>query len=135
MSGFIVGLLYLVSLAFLITLFFTYLLRNRGPWNSFWIFFFIVLLSVLAADIWIQPVGPIYQDVYWVPPLAVGLLIALLLAATTPSPQMRNRILNEKEKELTDNQRTYAAFGTFFWVVFLLLFVLVIVGWYNNYIS
>jgi len=132
MSGFLAGLLYLVSLAFLITLFFTYLLKNKGPWNSFWIFFIVIFLSVLAADIWIQPVGPMYQDVYWVPPLATGLLIALLLAATTPSPQARNKILNQKEKELTDSQRASAVVGTFFWILFLLLLVLVIVGWFNN---
>ncbi len=131
MNGIIYGTLYLVSLAFLITLFFTFLLKNRGPWGTFWTFFVIVLLAVFAADVWIGPIGPyFYEDVYWVPPLAVGLLIALLLAATTPSPKTRSE-LDLERKEIADDQ-TRITVGVFFWFLFVILLVLIIAGMFNN---
>ncbi len=126
MNGLLWGIIYLVSITFFITLFFNSLLRVRGPWGSFWAFFVIILLAVFAADIWVAPVGPYFGDTYWVPPLAVGLLIALLLAATTPSPGMRNKL--ETQKELEREDPAVIAFGTFFWFLLVFLLILVIAG-------
>ncbi len=89
------GVLYLFGVAFLITLFFGYAFRVRGPWGSFWTFFIVILFGVVAADLWVTPIGPYYKDIYWFPPLAVGLFIALLLAATTPSPRTRSKMNNK----------------------------------------
>ena len=133
MNVLLIGILYLVSIAFLITFFFVFLLKNRGPWGSFWAFFVVILLAVFAADVWVQPIGPYcFNEIYWVPPLAVGLLIALLLAATTPSPKTRSELELEKEK-IEENRKTNFALGTFFWVLFSLLLVLVIAGFFNKF--
>lgn len=133
MNGLFLGIIYLVSISFFITLFFTYLLRRRGPWGSFWAFFTIILLSVLVADAWVGPVGPIFfNHVYWVPPLTVGLLIALLLAATTPSPKTRSKLELDR-KEIAENKETSVALGTFFWFLFVIMLILVIAGSFVNY--
>jgi hypothetical protein len=133
MDGILIGILYLVSLTFIITFFFVFLLNNRGPWGNFWAFFVIILLAVFAADVWIGPVGPyFYDEIYWVPPLAVGLLFALLLAATTPSPKTRSKLEMEKNK-LAENQNTPVAIGTFFWFLFVLMLIIVTVGLFNKY--
>lgn len=132
MNELLLGILYLVSLAFLITVFFATLLRNRGPWGTFWSFFIVILLAMFATDLWVGPVGPyFFGGIYWVPPLAVGLLIALLLAATTPSPKARSEIEVEKKEIAKENQAT-AALGTFFWILFLFLIVLIAVGLFSN---
>lgn len=132
MNELLLGILYLVSIAFLITLFFVVLFKNRGPWGTFWTFFVVILLAIFAADVWVGPVGPDFLGgIYWVPPLAVGLLIAILLAATTPSPKTRSEIEVEK-KEVAKEERATAALGTFFWVLFLFLVVLIAVGLFNN---
>lgn len=132
MNGLLLGILYLVSIAFIITLFFTLLLRRSGPWGSFWSFFIIILLAVFAADFWVGPVGPyFYEGIYWVPPLAVGLLIALFLAATTPGPKTRSELEVEK-KEIAEEQKAGVALGTFFWVLFVFMLVLVVIGLFNN---
>jgi len=132
MNSLIIGILYLVTISFAITLFFTYFLKRRGPWGSFWASFVIILLSVFAADIWIGPAGPfIYENVYWVPPLIVGLLIALLLAATTPSPQIRSEIDIQKE-EMKRRREIMLTTGTFFWFLFVIMLAVVIVGLLNN---
>jgi hypothetical protein len=121
------GILYLVIIAFLITLFFRFLLQTTGPWGSFWAFFTIILLAVIAANVWISPIGPyFFENIFWAPPLAVGLLIALLLAATTPSPVMRSK--TEAEKEHAGQEAAAVALGTFFWFLIIFLIIIILAG-------
>jgi len=131
MNGLFLGIIYLVSVATLITLFFTVLLKNKGPWGNFWSFFIVILLAVFAADVWIGPVGPYWFDgIYWVPPLAVGLIIALLLAATAPSPKTRNELELETRK-LDPEEKVPVVYGTFFWLLFLVMLILITVGFFQ----
>lgn len=128
MNALLLGIIYLVSISFAITVFFTFLLKRRGPWGSFWTFFALVLLSVFVADAWVGPVGPIFfNHIYWVPPLTVGLLIALLLAATTPSPKTRSE-LEMYQDEINENKKSTIALGAFFWLLFAIMLVLIIAG-------
>jgi hypothetical protein len=121
------GILYLVIIAFLITLFFRFLLQTTGPWGSFWSFFTIILLAIIAANVWISPMGPyFFENFFWAPPLAVGLLIALLLAATTPSPVMRSK--TEVEKEQAGKEAAAVALGTFFWFLIIFLIIIILAG-------
>jgi len=132
MNSLFLGIVYLVSITFLITLFFSYFLKRRGPWGSFWAFFTIILLAVFATDFWVGPVGPyFYESVYWIPPLVVGLIIALLLAATTPSPKTRSELELQKD-EINKGQEATLALGTFFWFLFVFMLVIVIVGLFNS---
>ncbi len=123
----LLGLFYLTGLAAIITLIFRWFLSARGPWGSFWTFFTIVLLAILASDLWIGPIGPYYADVYWLPPLIVGVLIAFLLAATTPpgKPLTRNeKLSNENLVE----EKTSVVVGRFFWFLIVFLFILILLG-------
>lgn len=126
MDGFIWGIAYLLLISFLITLFFRFLLRVSGPWGSFWAFFIIILLAVIAADIWVSPIGPHFEDIYWVPPVAAGLLIALLLAATTPSPMARSE--RDADKNANKEQAAAVALNTFFWFLVIMLVILILAG-------
>jgi hypothetical protein len=131
MNGLFIGIIYLVSLALLITLFFTVLLKNKGPWGNFWSFLIVILLAVFAADVWIGPVGPYwFHEIYWVPPLAVGLIIALLLAATVPSPKTRNELELEARKP-DPKEKVPVIYGIFFWLLFLVLLILITVGFFQ----
>jgi hypothetical protein len=121
------GVLYLVIIAFLITLFFRFLLQTAGPWGSFWAFFIIILLAVFAANIWVSPIGPyFFENVFWVPPLAAGLLIALLLAATTPSPKFRSE--TDMDKKEAKEQAAGVVLSTFFWFLLVFFLILIIAG-------
>lgn len=130
MNGFIWGIGYLLLISFLITLFFRFLLRVSGPWGSFWAFFIIILLAVFAADVWVSPVGPNFEDLYWVPPIAAGLLIALLLAATTPSPVIRSR--NGNDRKTHKEEAAALTLNTFFWFLVVFLVIVILAGIFIN---
>ncbi len=109
------GLLYLIGLAAAITFIFTRFLKARGPWGSFWTFFTITLLGAFAAYLWVSPVGPDYGDIYWLPPLVVGVLIAFLLAATSPPAKPLTRA-EEPENSPEPSSVVAIAVGNFFLV-------------------
>jgi len=121
------GLLYSASIALIITIFFTYALRIYGPWGNFWTFFLILLLAVLAANLWVRPIGPSFQGIYWIPPIAAGFLVASILAASSPPSKPFSR-LNKNPKDYMKRKANAMALGTFFWFVVVFMFVLVIMG-------
>jgi hypothetical protein len=121
------GLLYSASIALIITIFFAYALRIYGPWGNFWTFFLILLLAVLAANLWVRPIGPSFQGIYWIPPIAAGFLVASILAASTPSSKPFSR-LNKNPKDYMERKANAMALGAFFWFVVVFMFVLVIMG-------
>ncbi|MFW6226518.1 MAG: hypothetical protein ACOC31_00285 [Bacteroidota bacterium] len=123
------GIFYFIFLALAITALFSYGFRSRGPWGSFWTFFLILFLAIWAADVWIAPTGPYWGDIYWFPPLAVGLHIALLLAAATPSPRARAEADVSASEDETD---AVVAIGGFFWIILILLFIAAIAGLFIN---
>jgi hypothetical protein len=60
----------------------------------------------------------------------VGLIIALLLASTTPSPKTRSRL--EAKNDPSDDKSPAVALGTFFWFVLVFMLVLVALGFLTN---
>lgn len=125
------GILYIFSVAAILTFVFTKLLRVRGPWGSFWTFFSVTLLAILAADLWIEPIGPFYGDIYWLPPLVVGLIVAFLLASTSP-PTKPIKNYKEPLNEIIEEQSQVIALGSFFWFLLILLLLLVVLGSLNT---
>lgn len=130
--------------AILIALFFTLLIRLafkvRGPWGSFWSFALILLLGVWAASLWINPVGPVYFGVAWIPLFFVGLTLALVLAAATPTAQEQEAIAVEQgqshpanDAESVSRQRKQdtgmAAISGFFWIMIIVFAVAIVSGY------
>jgi hypothetical protein len=124
---FLFSIMYAVLVAFGISALFTFGLRVRGPWGSFWTFFIVLFLIVWAADVWITPIGPFWAGIYWFPPLAVGLLIALLLAASTPTAS-NQEFREQPETPKVKEESASIALGMFFWIVLVLLIAAVVTG-------
>ena len=118
------GILFAIVIALLVGALFYYVFRTAGPWGSFWTFLLILILAGLAAEIWVEPIGPAMYEVAWIPVLFVILLFAILLAAATPSRSTRN-LPPETEAELESD---VAAIGGFFWLLLIILAVAVIIG-------
>jgi len=51
--------------------------------------FFIIFLATWAGGLWIQPVGPAMWGVSFTVFIVVGVLVALMVAATLPTPSHR----------------------------------------------
>jgi hypothetical protein len=123
----ILYLVYLLVIALIIGALFYYVIGVKGPWDRFWPFMVIILLSVLAAGLWVQPVGPNLKGIYWLPPLATGLLMALLLASANQTPPP-NKGFEEHLNHLPEQKVVNAALHSFFWIVIALFLILVMIG-------
>lgn len=124
------AIIYLLIVAIAITLVFSLLLRLRGPWGSIWATFIIILFAVIAASFWVEPAGPLYRDIYYMPPLVVGILVALLLAAATPSPRTRSK-LDRTEREKEKEEADFYSVGIFFWILFAVMLVVLGIGYFS----
>ncbi len=131
---YLTGLIYFLAIALIISAIFSFGFRRRGPWGRFWVFFIILFLAIWASDIWLPPTGPYWGGIHWFPPLAVGILLALILAAATP-PEMRE---NERPERASGSAPPnpeppgYVALGVFFWIFLIILIVGVIIGLFNH---
>jgi len=76
---FVWDLILALILGAVLTAVFAFGFRRRGSGASVLLFFLLVFLGTWAASLWIGPVGPTLLGLYWLPPLMVGLVIALLL--------------------------------------------------------
>lgn len=94
---------------------FAFAFNIRGPWGSFWSFLLVLILAGLVAELWIEPIGPVFYNFGWFSTLFVILLFALILAAATPPPPRRG--------ELPETETPTVVFTVFFW--FMLVFFLI----------
>ena len=121
-----VEILITVLAAVLIGILFYYAFKATGPWGSLWTFLLILIIAGLAAEAWIEPVGPVVWNISWVPTLFVILLFALLLAAATPPYRERPEI--EPEAETPERAGAAVALGIFFWIFIIFFFGIAIWG-------
>lgn len=107
--------------------------KRTGPWGSFWSFILILFLGMWIVDIWVSPYGPQYYGIAWLDLLLVGLLLAFLLAAATPTtyvpPEGRDitdaELVKIQQREMS---RWPTAIGVFFWIMLLFFISLVLIG-------
>ena len=133
----VAGLIAVILVAFVIGALFYFVLKNRGPWGSFWTFFIVLFLGVYLAHIWVRPIGPVYWGVAFLPLLFVGLVIALLLAAATPSNRKKD-FTNRNYPTASQADKgdeipfrdDHVMLGIFFWTALFLLIALLVAGIY-----
>ncbi len=63
----------------LAALFFTsfslFVFHSRGPWDNYWSSFLMMFLGLWAAQVWIDPMGPVFAGVSWLPLLLAGVYL------------------------------------------------------------
>lgn len=90
-------------------------------------FLFLILLPLIwAGGLWLSPMGPEVSGSYWLPPLLVGLLVALLVLAvgsaggpTTLGDNARAGAGAEPDIGEAATIGITALFGLFFWLLLL----------------
>lgn len=119
-------------IAGLVTFLYFLATRKTGRRSGILWLFLIIFLTTWAGGIWIKPFGPTLWGVHWLTFVLIGIIIALLLVVTSPSPGPRGRketinMLERIEKEKKLEKVTYVALGTLFWVLFGVLIVAILV--------
>lgn len=120
----ILEILAILALALLLGGIFSLGFRRSGPWGSFWTFFLVIALTMLAVDAWNEPWGPVYYGIAWLDFLIVGFVIALILAAGSPTPRARN----VSTTEVAEEREIGAAVGIFFWFMIICFIALILWG-------
>ena len=125
-------IVFLLLTAIVLTLIFSYIFRNPGPWGSFWAFLAILFLAMFAFTLWVTPMGPVWHDIAWFDALLIGLLLALLLGAAG-EPRQREIVRNEKGEvdlvaEAKAERGAMTLFGIFFWIFMVVISLLVLIG-------
>ena len=117
----------------LATLFFTtislFVFHSRGPWGSYWSSFLIMFLGIWAAQVWIDPMGPVYAGVSWLPLLLAGVYFSVLLIPMGPNQQDQaeqpNKALRRQQKE----DWTFRMLNASFWLFLFVLALVVVLGY------
>ena len=112
------------------------------PWGGAWLGFFILFLLIWAVGVWVDPVGPVFHGVAWLPFLIVAVFAALLLAGVSGGKTRWHRargswgartdtgsqepLKTEDSPELED---TRAGMTLLFWVLFVGLVVVIVLAY------
>ncbi|MCE3226412.1 MAG: hypothetical protein K0S32_963 [Bacteroidetes bacterium] len=118
-------------MALAITIFFSSVLRTKGPWGAVWLIFITIFLASWAGYLWITPFGPMVLGVSVAPIFIVGVIFAFILAAVSV-PAKRKKMKTEEEKEVDE---ATIAIGIFFWIVLAILLVAIVSGYYKMSIN
>jgi len=125
-------LFYIILLAIVISFIFSVGLSNRGPWNSFWIFFLVLILGMLAMSLWVAPFGPVWYGVAWLDILIFGIIIALLISAAAAGRDRNYYRLRRGEVDIVAEAKAERGaktlFGVFFWLFIVAMVIAIVAG-------
>ena len=124
-------IIFLFVTSALLTWIFFIVFKNPGPWNSFWVLLTVLFLIMFGFILWVPPVGPVWYDIAWLDAILCGVVIALLIGATS-----------EKKSDFPKNQKgevdlvaaaesesaNFSIFGLFFWSFIITISVIIIFG-------
>ena len=87
---------------------------ERANWATLVILFGILFLTAWAGGIWLHPVGPTIWGAAWMPFVAVGFVVALLVAAISPNRRPRTVVQAEESAEAKEVVNTTVT--AFLWI-------------------
>jgi hypothetical protein len=107
-------------------------LRRRVPepettWGSILFLFLLLFFATWAGGVWLTPFGPPLWNTYWLPFVAVGVLLALMLVAVMPGVYFGRKGIREARREVEIAE----VFGAFFWVLMAILIFVVIAHYFR----
>jgi Ca2+/Na+ antiporter len=95
---------------------------KRGKRKGLVWLFLLIFFAIWAGGLWMRPFGPTFWGIHWLSFLLVGLVVALILAASQarPKPRGRNETIEVLEKMRQKREAEQVAWITltiFFWVL------------------
>jgi hypothetical protein len=128
-----IDLLVALLVGLILTALFSIVIGRTGPWNSLILFFIIIFLGTWAGGLWLRPVGPSLYGYYWITYLIVGILIAVIIAASSPEYSRRKRktIKLKTAEELQNEEKTSESrkMDLFLSLLIILFLIIIIFGY------
>lgn len=124
--------------AFVLALIFAWILagsyRGRGitrvgAWPIFVVFFFLLLFVIWAGGVWLVPFGPVLWGGYWLPFVAVGIIVWLLIAAFAWESPRRLDKAQTVAPDKPGDESVAVVLTVFFWIVIVVL----VAGLFTHY--
>jgi hypothetical protein len=89
-------------------------------------FFFILFPLIFAGSVWVGPRGPMFMGVSWGPIVAIGFILALMLAAILPR---RSKVKRTQSQEEAARETAVGVFGVFFFLLIFVALATVVIGY------
>jgi hypothetical protein len=100
----------------------------RGPWAAPWAIFVVLFLFIWAGGVWITPSGPPILGVYWMPYVLFGVLLALLIAASSSRDSPRESTVRLEDPP-GHGAAASAGLTAFFWLLIAALVITILFGY------
>lgn len=101
---------------------------GTAAWPGAMFVFLLLFLGVWAAGVWMDGVGPQLWGVFWVPFIATGVLLGLMILALAPEAEPPSTAAELPAGE--PGTPTGKTVGLLFWIVLLLLASLVLAAYW-----
>jgi hypothetical protein len=123
--------LFSLIVALCISLILRLFMGRDSPRVGFFFFFLMLFLITLAGGLWIRPFGPMFQGVFWLPIMVIGIIAGLFLFQSAPrrSPRNRKELIQRMKVEQDRRQLeqlTYVSLDIFFWVIIIILIISIV---------
>lgn len=125
-SMFILELLVALLVSLVLSAIFALATWKRGKRKGLIWLFLIIFFATWAGGLWMRPFGPTLWGIHWLTFLFVGVVVALILAASQARPKPRDRgetieMLEKMRQKREAQQVAWITLTIFFWVLMVSL--------------
>ncbi len=127
--------IYIFLIVLFMTLIFSLVLRNIGPWNNPMLFFIVLFLTVWSISLWTGSISEANGSRPYIYITGITLLVAMILAATRTTLQQhpKIRMLRDNKPVKAETQPEDRVSGNlpniFFWILLIIESLLILTAY------
>ena len=132
-------LLYLFFLTVFLTLTFSLIIKNRGPWNNPMLFFLILFLTSWSIFLWLGPADIQDRSYPYASVTGLTVLISMFLAATKTIKTEKNRMRRIRDRKVlevetkSDYRQERFLPNAYFWLLIIIESLAIITAYFLRF--